>query len=120
MVKVDGVDFDRAITIPYDPEQKRLYKARHRSSIYHEHRPLLVAAISSRQYQPPPQAPSSLRTSPVAEIDVTDCESTDYTCQAGGLGDPRHHHSAHGKRGAIPQGAPIFSMTCGKGCLGVR
>ena len=38
MVNIDGVDFERVITVPYDPEQKRLYKAKHPSSIYHAHR----------------------------------------------------------------------------------
>ncbi len=38
MVNIDGVDFERRIVVPYDSEQKRLYKAKHRSSIYRTHR----------------------------------------------------------------------------------
>ncbi len=48
MVTIDGVDFERVVTVPYDPQQKRLYKAK-RPSLYHAHRLSLDPGKEGRQ-----------------------------------------------------------------------
>ena len=49
MIKIDGVDFDERIVVPYDPRQKRLYKARDGASIYQKHRLRLGSSAEGRQ-----------------------------------------------------------------------
>ena len=49
METIEGVAFERVIDIPYDPEQKRLYQAKRRSSIYHPHRLRLGRGKEGRQ-----------------------------------------------------------------------
>lgn len=46
---IEGVAFERVIEIPYDPEPKRLYKAKRRSSIYDPHRLRLGRRKGGRQ-----------------------------------------------------------------------